>query len=498
MAMSTELPSFSTTARLDDGRTIPSGGDSAEEVPQAGPLSGPGVFLVLCPYHQSTAVTLNIPRPCDVEMVCNLAKGSLGTLQLEFARDVLPTVPQVDRLFGSLVVAPGWLRAADVEIVVWDFRPVGGPLYSAFAWANMCYGDCAREAARHHVFDWCAYAFGNSYCVPVDASFLAVPGGVIQFRPTGAPPVWHGTLLSRLNTTVLWTPRVELPSNATDRPLCVLHHHDTTLISRRHSPGVPVRQTIAALIDREPAAAVFAAPAGTGCANLCMHGVNCRGVIAVFPLTPSPQRRGGIVFLDPRQANLPLAHIYAEEDWVAVAEILSLLDLRPPPMHHVSCLPLPGPAGRIAVSEGDTVLIGFCADDDPSVAALSDDASQQHTESNDSDSDEETGRAASSVAGPSTHSTRPTRHMPGRNKKPAQDGRSRSPHSGAHAEGDRAATPPPGRSVRPEAIHTAAAVRPLDDSPGLPPEDSVVSCRLPDEPVPWSARQCRQNRIGSH
>ena len=120
MAMSTELPSFSTTARLDDGRTIPSGGDSAEEVPQAGPLSGPGVFLVLCPYHQSTAVTLNIPRPCDVEMVCNLAKGSLGTLQLEFARDVLPTVPQVDRLFGSLVVAPGWLRAADVEIVVWD------------------------------------------------------------------------------------------------------------------------------------------------------------------------------------------------------------------------------------------------------------------------------------------------------------------------------------------------------------------------------------------
>ena len=514
MAVSIAIQPPSAAARLGDSGMILRGGDSAEahhcyandehdtaacshvsdlegqstrhcaeEAPQASPLSGPGAFLVLCPYHQSTTITLNIPRPCDVEMVCNMAKGSLGTLQLEFARDVLPTVPQVDRLFGSLVVAPGWLRAADMEIVVWDFRPVGGPLYSAFAWTSMCYGDCAREVARHHVFGWCAFAFGNSYCVPIDASFLAIPGGVIQFRPTGTHPVWHGTLLARLNTTVLWVPRVELPSNAADRPLCVLHHHDTTLLSGRRSPGVPIRQAIAALVDREPATAVFATPAGTGCANLCMHGVNCRGVLAVFPLTPSPKRSGGIVFIDPRQVNLPLAHVYAEEDWVEMAELLSLLALRPPPMHHVSCLPAPGPSGRIAVSEGDTVLIGFRADVDSSVAT-SDDASQQHTESSGSDSDEETGPGESSAVGPSTHSARPLRNTHGRNKKPASGGRSRSPHSGANEEGDRVATPLSGRSARPEAMHTAAAVLPLDASPGLSAEDSVVSCRLPDEPIP--------------
>ena len=144
-----------------------------------------------------------------------------------------------------------------MEVVAWDFRSVGGPLYSTFAWSTMCYGDCAREAARHHIADWCAFAFGNSYCVPTDASFLAVPG---EFRPQGTYPLWHGTLLAHLNTTVLWASRAELPSNTTDRPLCVLHHHDITLFSGRRFPGVQVRQAIAALVDREPATAVFAAP----------------------------------------------------------------------------------------------------------------------------------------------------------------------------------------------------------------------------------------------
>ena len=43
----------------------------AEATPQARSLSGPGVFLVLCPYHQSTAVALHVLRPSDVEIVCN-------------------------------------------------------------------------------------------------------------------------------------------------------------------------------------------------------------------------------------------------------------------------------------------------------------------------------------------------------------------------------------------------------------------------------------------
>ena len=72
-------------------------------------------------------------------------------------------MPQIGALYGALLAVPDWLRAADMEVVVWDFRAIGGPLYCGYAWSTMCYGDCVREAARRAVGDWHAFAFGHSY-----------------------------------------------------------------------------------------------------------------------------------------------------------------------------------------------------------------------------------------------------------------------------------------------------------------------------------------------
>ena len=162
-----------------------------------------------------------------------------------------------------------------MEVVVWDFRAIGGPLYCGYAWSTMCYGDCVREAARRAVGDWHAFAFGHSYPIPYGAQFLATAGGVIQFRPPGETPVWYGTLLSRLNTVVAWAREAELPSHSSDRPVCVLHHDSTTvtLFSGSRFPGAGARETIADLVGRQPTTALFVTPTGSGCARLCVGGV---------------------------------------------------------------------------------------------------------------------------------------------------------------------------------------------------------------------------------
>ena len=69
---------------------------------------------------------------------------------------------------------------------------------------------------RHDVPAWDVIAFGNSFPLPRGATFLPVPGGVLQFQPAGTAPAWHDTLASRLATRIPWLPEVELPRNVSD------------------------------------------------------------------------------------------------------------------------------------------------------------------------------------------------------------------------------------------------------------------------------------------
>ena len=270
--------------------------------------------------------------------------------------------------------------------------------------------------------DWHAFAFGHSYPIPYGAQFLATAGGVIQFRPPGETPVWYGTLLSRLNTVVAWAREAELPSHSSDRPVCVLHHDSTTvtLFSGSRFPGAGARETIADLVGRQPTTALlFVTPTGSGCARLCVHGVDCRAVLAVYPLTPTPDRLGKLIFLDPRQANLPLAHWYSEDGRLMPQDLIRYLGLRPPPLYHVSFMPGPRADGCIACREGDTVLIGFRADADSS-----DEAPDQTESVNDSSGQDEPGESEPDLADDDPQS--PVEHEPDA-VEPRQRNRSRTP-----------------------------------------------------------------------
>ena len=431
-----------------------------EARPQAAPTSAPGIFHVMAPHYQPTAIVLELPRPCTVGMVTDMARGSLGHLQLEFAQDVIPTVPQVGELYGALLVVPSWLQAADMEAVVWDFRALDGPMYSGFAWSTMSHGDCAREAARHGFNAWSAFAFGNTYPVPPGATFLATPGGVIQFRPPGEAPLWYGTLLSRLNTRTPWVREVTLPHNRSDRPICVLHHDSLTLYSRARFPEGRPRETIAGFVDRQEHTAIFSTPLGHGCGHLSHHGVECRDVLAVFPLRPTPTRQGRLVFLDPRQINYPLTFLYSEDGRILPRDLVRFLGVCPPPLHHVSFLPEPEFEGYILAQEGDTIVIGFRADADSSAEDAptdSEDLGQDEAEQVESEvdpQDDPVGRPAD-VAGHADAT--PLR------------ARSRPPHHAAEADTEEPATD--ARVLRRDAQHGRI---PGEPPPGRPDTEGHV------------------------
>ena len=153
----------------------------------------------------------------------------------------------------------------------------------------------------------------------------------------------------------------------------------------------------------------------------------CRDVLAVFPLTPTPTRQGGLIFLDPRQVNSPPTFMYVEGHRIFPADIVRYLGVRRPPMHHFSFRP--------------TVVVGFRADADSS----EDDAEtedQNLDEDSDDTDDPEGGLATTSVAD----------DVEGTGGRAAADldmTRSRSPTPAV--EPDRAAPLQPGRALRNDA-----------------------------------------------
>ena len=84
--------------------------------------------------------------------------------------------------------------------------------------------------------------------------------------------------------------------------------------------------------------------------------------MAVFPITPSADRTGVLVFLDLRQIGLWVTHLYLDQPAVAPTDIILRHHLRAPPGYKITCWPRPDQTGRIPVVEGDVLLLGYVPD----------------------------------------------------------------------------------------------------------------------------------------
>ena len=334
-----------------------------------------GIFYVLAPHYQSEIVQMVLRMPSDLQSILTQARRGLNSLRMRFSFKVVPTFPQLGPDYASVLVVPVWLEATSMQVVVWDFRGLGGPVYAAYCWNGMTYGDCVRESRRHGFHRWLVYVNGHSQALAPDSTFVAVPGGVIQFRPEGQGPIWPGTLPDRIERPNSWNADPDLPEIQVERPLLILHHDQTTLFSSSRHPVPSARVFLTSLVERTPETALIVAPPGNFLTDVDFYGVACRDVLGVYPLTPCPDRESILIFLDPRQTGNPLAHILLPERRVAPVELVRFLSLRPPVCHKIAFWPRPMEDGRLLLSEGDTVVFGYvdetvCSDD--STGELSD------------------------------------------------------------------------------------------------------------------------------
>ena len=255
-------------------------------------------------------------------------------------------------------------------------------MYAAYTWDRVTYGDCVREAGRHRIEGWTAYPQGSSQALVPGASFLAVPGGVIQFKPTAGESTWCSLLHTRMAMRNAWNTDPDLPEYSNEWPLYITHHDQRTLYSNRRFPGVSTAGFLADLVERTPDRVLLITPPGGTLTNIEHWGTACRDAIAVYPLTPLPDRDSIVVFLDGRQVSVPVTHILLAESTVEPIVLIRFLGLHAPRGCKISFWPRAGDNGLITLAEGDVVTFGYLPED---ITESSDDDSSEAGHDSDSD-----------------------------------------------------------------------------------------------------------------
>ena len=391
--------------------------------------------FVMALHFQAEVLSVTARLPTSVDNFCNQARSALSALRLRYSPKVIPTFPQIDNGFASLVVVPLWLAAAGKQIVVFDLRPLGGAVYPVIFGERISYFECEQEARRHGFRAWSVYVQGCTQALARGESFLAVEGGVVLFQPEGHPADWRGPLQARLDRAIEWLEEPDTPDYGTEWPLFVSYHDRHMLASSRRFPGESIVRVIAELVERAPDRVLMVTPPGQTLENIDCHGVSCRDALAVYPLTPSDDRQCIVVFLDARQVGLPVTHIFLEDREVAPVVLVRFLALRAPPGFRVAVWPRTQTDGRLSLADGSVVLFGFVPDtfsessDDES---FSDSSGSSHDDGEDDRDSGGSGHDGASNPAPASPAPSIRPHVSSRN-------RSRSPRDHTHDAGPSAA-----------------------------------------------------------
>ncbi|CAE6942946.1 unnamed protein product [Symbiodinium sp. KB8] len=100
--------------------------------------------FVMAPHFHAEILSVAVRFPTTVDSFCNQVRSALTALKLRYLPQVVPTFPQIDNGYASLVVTAPWLAAAGKQIVVIDLRPLGGAVYSVIMWERVHYFDCLQ------------------------------------------------------------------------------------------------------------------------------------------------------------------------------------------------------------------------------------------------------------------------------------------------------------------------------------------------------------------
>ena len=322
-----------------------------------------GICYAIAPQYQAEVLRLTLSPPLDLAAFNSAVRDALRHLRLPFCYVIVPTFPQLSVDFASVAIIPKWLPQAGRQVVIFDFRALDdGPVYARIVSEQVTHQECEQEAVHRGFRHTSIYAQGHSRALEVGDTFLASPGCVVQFQPSGRPAQWCGTLAAKFDRPQWWLPEPRLPAFPRERPVLVLYHDYSTLYSAARHPGVPTLRFLADLVDRSPERVLYISPPSSALTNVDYRGTACRDALAIFPLTPTPERAGILVFLDPRQAGKEVTHVYLPSHAADPHFLVRLLDLRPPSCYRVAILPRPERRGLLLLSEGDIVTFGYKED----------------------------------------------------------------------------------------------------------------------------------------
>ena len=316
-------------------------------------------FYVLAPLCCAAWVTVELALPCTLRQAAEALHRQVALWAFTGAVDLLPCFPQINRDDGSVVVVPTWVDGAGKSVVVFDMRAVTGPVYASIITGKLTYADYATEARRHGLTDWVAFAFGQDQPMQAASAIPVVSGGVLQFRTLHEEPTWYGTLAARLGSRAIWPP----PENAgvcrDHQPLLILHHESCTLYPDGAAHNHHDRAFIAELVDREVGSVLIVPPKPPAMDDVSLHGVDCRGVLAVAPVLPRADREGVAVFLDARHASAKPRMWYAACKYLDPRVLVDMLGLRPPPLFQVVIGPVRQYKALIEARDGDVICFGY-------------------------------------------------------------------------------------------------------------------------------------------
>ena len=243
---------------------------------------------------------------------------ALSALKLAFAKEVAPTVPQLTYGHASVVLGGTWLESLGLRVLVFDFRAFGGPVYSKQVCISGHYLDVSDEAHHQGLTDWQAFLFGSDTPLARGATFRAIHGGVVQYRPSGQQPRWCSSFECMLTDSALWCTCPHTASLPTPAAL-FLGLGAFRLCLGTAATDEQAHAEARHLLSEDVTGFTLVSPEPTGLHGVAVRGVACQTVHAVLDFVWQRRPPTCCVFLDARQVGCSLTFVWLRTDEVSLA-----------------------------------------------------------------------------------------------------------------------------------------------------------------------------------
>ena len=425
-------PSLSPEALMTDEQELPPllEGPSCPQpwtpvTGEEGPEISQCHFRVMCPRHHDEYVYLamRIPGVSSEEAILEV-RECLVSLKLSFARTLVPTIPQMNEGYATLILGGSWHSQYGDLVVVFDFRRLGGPSYAKRCCLVGTYYEVRQEALKHGFREWDAFAFGGCEPLRPATTVRMVHGGVIQYCPTGYRPVWYGSFASKFQAKRHWQ-ESPLPLIISPRATLLLGIGTTALYDHLASGSTTLAQAAGEMVFRDERHVNFTSPAPGSQLEVLWRGHICTEVLAVDNHAPPSSLASDriCIFIDARQIGQRLVCVWLGQPDVSINYLARYADVHRLPVGFHLAIAHANPShleNHIRVYDGEVVVLGFRGEDESDFGS---DPELSDHDAHDADPDTSTTKPESS----SSSATSVYEILP--NDSPsAGSSRSRSPH----------------------------------------------------------------------